>query len=32
VIAPFQASAATTPNAADAREIMVCKYAARFDT
>jgi hypothetical protein len=32
VIALFQASAATTPNAADAREIMVCKYTERFDT
>ena len=30
VIALFQASAATTPKAADAREIMVCKYADRF--
>ena len=28
----FQASAATTPKAADAREIMVCKYTERFDT
>src|SRR5438132_12722213 len=32
VIALFQASAATTPKAADAREIMVCKYTERFDT
>jgi hypothetical protein len=32
VIAPFQARAATTPNAADAREIMVCKYTDRFAT
>jgi hypothetical protein len=32
VIALFQASAATTPKAADAREIMVCKYTERLDT
>ena len=32
VIALFQASAATTPKAADAREIMVCIYTERLDT
>lgn len=30
VIALFQANAATTPKAAEANEIMVCRYTVRF--